>query len=68
MTRTLLALFAITSLGLGVGACTEDDDDGPEWVDGKADGQQSLFYNKIVSANQFQALALKDGGVVIQGP
>jgi hypothetical protein len=60
-------LFAITSLGLG--ACTsDDDDDGPEWVDGKADGQQSLFYNKIVSANQFQALALKDGGVVIQGP
>lgn len=60
--RSLLILVALT-------ACTTvSDDDGPEWVDGKADGAQSLYYRKIVSANQFDALALANGGVVIQGP
>src|ERR1043165_5908216 len=49
-------------------AASTDDDQGPEWVDGKADGQASLFYRRIVSDNQFRALALRDGGVVIQGP
>ncbi len=57
---------------MAIGACaadeTTDDDEGPVWTDGKADSQIALAYRTIVSAGQFDALALKDGGVVIQGP
>ncbi|MEO7097643.1 MAG: hypothetical protein ABI175_30555, partial [Polyangiales bacterium] len=65
---SVIAFMALASLG--VAACaTEDDDDGPAWVDdGKADGQQLLAYRTIASVAQFEGMALKDGGVVIQGP
>jgi hypothetical protein len=49
-------------------AGSSGDDAGPEWVDGKADGETSLFYRRIVSENQFRGMALANGGVVIQGP
>jgi hypothetical protein len=44
------------------------DDEGPDWVDGKADGEQALAYRRITSENQFRGMALANGGVVIQGP
>ena len=71
--KTLLSLTTFIALAGSLGGCATDDiddtdDDGPEWVDGKADGQRSLFFNRIVSKSQFEALALSDGGVVIQGP
>ena len=43
--------FLLAAL-MGVTACAEKDyadADAPEWVDGKSDGQQSLFYKTIVS-------------------
>ncbi len=60
--------MALTAIG---GGCATDDGldgDYPEWTDGKADTTTSLFYRTIVSTTQFESLALKDGGVVIQGP
>jgi len=64
----LMTLILAVSAGLSACAIGPDDDGGPEWVDGKADGQQSIYYRKIVSKAQFQAMALENGGVVIQGP
>src|SRR4051812_23830358 len=68
---TGFALLPVGALRLGVGGCATDDDEGdgdyPEWTDGKADGQQALYYRTIVSTNQFNTLALANGGVVIQG-
>jgi hypothetical protein len=68
----MVALVLVAALGgLGLTGCTTDDledDEGPVWTDGKADGEVALAYRTIVSAAQFEALALKDGGVVIQGP
>ena len=68
----MVALVLVASMGsLGLTGCTTDDledDEGPVWTDGKADGEVALAYRTIVSAAQFEALALKDGGVVIQGP
>ena len=46
----------------------EDEDWGPDWVDGKADGAQLLSYKRITSEAQFKGMALANGGVVIQGP
>src|SRR6185503_16107661 len=65
-----LAFLALIVAPVSFSACvTEDEDDeGPVWTDGKTDGQTSLFYRTIVSTAQFEALALKNGGVVIQGP
>jgi anthranilate/para-aminobenzoate synthase component II len=62
-----MTFIAVASLGAAC-AGSDDDDLGPEWVDGKADGQSSLYYRRIVSVKQFEAIALADGGVVIQGP
>lgn len=63
--RSLAVSLILVLVGCAAGT---DDDEGPEWVDGKADSAASLFYRRIVSENQFRALALADGGVVIQGP
>jgi len=53
-----------------VAACSGegDEDWGPDWVDGKADGAQLLSYKRITSEAQFKGMALSNGGVVIQGP
>lgn len=61
-------IVAPAAFGSGCATEGDEDDDGPVWSDGKADSQTSLFYRTIVSTAQFESLALKDGGVVIQGP
>ncbi|CAN5791602.1 hypothetical protein BH11MYX2_BH11MYX2_07840 [soil metagenome] len=67
-----LVFLALIVAPVALPACATEDEDaddaGPEWFDGKADGQTSLFYKTIVSTTQYESLALKDGGVVIQGP
>jgi len=65
-----LGLFAVVAVALAGPGCagTDDDDWGPDWVDGKADGVQQLAYKRITSASQFKGMALSNGGVVIQGP
>src|SRR5665647_2662239 len=70
MARKLGVIGFIALVSFGTVACVAEDadDEGPVWTDGKSDGQTSLFYRTIVSATQFESLALKDGGVVIQGP
>lgn len=63
----VLALLVASVVVVGcVG--TEDEDWGPDWVDGKADGAQQLAYKRITSAKQFTGMALANGGAVIQGP
>ncbi len=63
MTFTLTAAAALSAC-----ATPSEDQEWPDWVDGKADGANQLAFTKIVSKAQFEALALADGGVVIQGP
>ncbi len=64
--RSLACLLVATAL-FGCVA-SEDEDWGPDWVDGKADGEQLLAYKRITSAAQFKGMALANGGLVIQGP
>ena len=62
-------LFAVVAVALAGSGCAGSDEDwGPDWVDGKADGIQQLAYKRITSATQFTGMALANGGVVIQGP
>src|SRR5213075_3589450 len=66
MRRFALVLVMTT---FAAACATEDDGDwGPDWVDGKADGEQLLSYKRIASESQFRGMALANGGVVIQGP
>src|SRR6185503_6904020 len=69
MSALRLMTFTLTAV-VGLSACATELEDNrdPQWVDGKADSQNELFYRRIVSKLQFQSLALADGGVVIQGP
>lgn len=63
MTFTVAAVAAVS------GCATDEDTVWPDWVDGKADGAvNQLAFTKVTSKAQFEALALADGGVVIQGP
>ena len=62
-----LAWFMVAALFAGC-AGEGDEDWGPDWVDGKADGAQLLSYKRITSETQFKGMALADGGLVIQGP
>lgn len=68
-TRLVTAFIAVVTL---TSACATDPaaegEDGPAWVDGKADGQQQLAYRTIKTEAQFTGMALANGGVVIQGP
>ncbi|HEU0030410.1 MAG TPA: PEP/pyruvate-binding domain-containing protein [Kofleriaceae bacterium] len=68
--RPSLRLVSFIVLGAlaGCAAGDADEDWGPEWSDGKADSQQSLYYKRIVSKSQFTGMALANGGLVIQGP
>ncbi len=63
-----MTFTVVAAAGLSACATELEDNRDPQWVDGKADTQNELFYRRIVSKAQFEALALADGGVVIQGP
>jgi hypothetical protein len=62
-------LACFVTIGLFSGCLGAGDEDwGPDWVDGKADGAQLLSYKRITTEAQFKGMALANGGVVIQGP
>ena len=63
-----LVYLAVLTAFTGCVAETDDTDWGPDWVDGKADGEQLLAYKRITSEAQFKGMALANGGIVIQGP
>jgi hypothetical protein len=64
-----LASVCVVAMAFSTAACTDAEEDwGPDWVDGKADGTQRLAYKRITTVNQFNGMALSNGGVVIQGP
>ncbi len=69
MFATRVMAFTLTAVA-AASACTTSEQDTvwPDWVDGKADGASQLAFTKVTSKAQFEALALADGGVVIQGP